>query len=43
MKMYHPEEYIILDDDEDKYDDAFNEEGVCFTVVWRSSRDSKPV
>ena len=43
MKMHHPEEDIIIDDDEDKYDDDINEEGVCFTVVRRSSRDSKPV
>ena len=33
--MDHPEEYIILYDAEDKYDDVINEEEVYFAGVRR--------
>ena len=43
MKMEHPEEEIILDDHEDKYDDVINEEEVYCVVVKISIIDSRPV
>ena len=38
--MDHPEEEIILGDDEEKYDDVINEEEGGCEVVWQSSRES---
>ena len=43
MKMEHPEEEIILDDDKEKYYDVINEEEVGFEGFRRSRRDSRPV
>ena len=40
--MEHPEEEMILDYDEDKYDDVINEEEVDCAGVRRSSRESRP-
>ena len=36
--MEYPEEEMILDDDEDKYDDVINEEEFDCAGVQRSSR-----
>ena len=41
MEMKHTYEEIILDDNEDKYDDVINEEEFYCTVVWISSRQSR--
>ena len=43
MKMDHPEEDIILDDDEDKYDDVIYEEEVDCEGVRKSRRQCRPV
>ena len=40
MKMGHPEKQMILDDDEDKYDDFID---VDYAGVMQSSRESRPV
>ena len=43
MKMDHPEEEIILDDDEDKYDDVIDEQEVDCAVVRQSRKQCRPV
>ena len=41
--MEHPEEYIILEDDEEKYYDVIDEEEVDCAGVRKLSRESRPV
>ena len=41
--MEHPEEELILYDDEDKYEYVIDEEVVDFEGVRKSSRGSRPV
>ena len=41
--MDHPEEEIILDDDEDKYDDVIDEQEVDCAVVRQSRKQCRPV
>ena len=41
--MDHPEEEMILDDDEDKNVDVIYEEELDCTGVWTSSKESRPM
>ena len=41
--MDHPEEEMILDDDEDKYDDIIDEEEVDCSGVRKLIRESRPL
>ena len=43
MKMEHPEQEIILDDDEDKYDDVINGQEVDCAEVLQQIRESIPL
>ena len=43
MKIDYPEEEIILDDDEEKYDDVIDKEEVYCAGFLRSTKESRPV
>ena len=43
MQMDHPDEQLILDDDEEKNDDVIDEEGVDCELVWQPSIDIRTV